>query len=463
MNVAANELVHKNEKKYFWLVLTISIFTYILLSISIIGIFIALFIACMSLFVTALMIGHIRMNAVKLSEHQFPQVYERTKALCAKMDISYVPDVYVMESSGMLNAFATRFFGKNMVVLYSEIFELIEREADDELDFVIAHELAHIKRKHLSKLLVLLPAMWIPGLAELYLRACEYTCDRYAAYYTEKPEAGANGLTIFAIGKSLYKHVDRQAYLQQVEQEKGFFVWLSEILSTHPPLPKRIREIELFFSEEKGFTVEKKSVGKAWVMGAGAVLVLGAVVFGAYSLIDRFSFQEMLESAEESFSLMDEPPPMIDAVVKGDRNAVTALIENGEDLNVEDTQGFTPLHWAVQDGNDEMVQLLLEAGADSNYEDYSGMTPLMIAAEYASTETVERLIEAGADSNYQDFSGMSAIFYAVYSDNIDTVQLLIDHGADLEMVDIDSQTALMHAIQFGNRDIVEMLKKSSQK
>jgi Zn-dependent protease with chaperone function len=92
------------------------------------------------------MLGNIRTNGVRLNPEQFPNVYKRVQELCDKMEMPFVPDVYVMESSGALNAFATRFFGRNMVVLYSTIFELIEQEAEDELTFVIAHELAHIKR-----------------------------------------------------------------------------------------------------------------------------------------------------------------------------------------------------------------------------------------------------------------------------------------------------------------------------
>jgi hypothetical protein len=37
------------------------------------------------------------------------------------MDMKFVPDVYVLKSSGALNAFATRFFGRNMVVGSKEL------------------------------------------------------------------------------------------------------------------------------------------------------------------------------------------------------------------------------------------------------------------------------------------------------------------------------------------------------
>ena len=139
------------------------------------------------------------------------------------MELTHVPDIYIVESGGKLNAFATRFFGRNMVVIYSEIFELYKNEGEDELSFVIAHELAHIKRRHISKMMFILPAMWIPGLGELYLRACEYTCDRYAAFYVGNTKAAQNSLTILAVGKGLYHDVNRIAYLDQMMYERGIF------------------------------------------------------------------------------------------------------------------------------------------------------------------------------------------------------------------------------------------------
>lgn len=67
-----NDLVHKNETKYFWFVLIISILSYIVLAISIVGMLILLGIIVLSLLFYALMIGRIRTNAVKLSPAQFP-------------------------------------------------------------------------------------------------------------------------------------------------------------------------------------------------------------------------------------------------------------------------------------------------------------------------------------------------------------------------------------------------------
>lgn len=49
-------------------------------------------------------------------------------------------------------------------------------------------------------------------------------------------------------------------------------------------------------------------------------------------------------------------------------------------MELRDYQGFTPLHFAVQDGRLAAVQLLLDAGADIEAENSDGATPLFLAA-----------------------------------------------------------------------------------
>ncbi|WP_088102831.1 M48 family metallopeptidase [Halalkalibacter urbisdiaboli] len=239
-----HRLIHDNEKGYYILCLVISVLTYIGLILSIIGIFYVLIGLVFSVFLHGLSIGHIRSNGVKLTEKQFPLIYNRTKMVADKMNVKEIPAIYIIQSDGILNAFATRFFGRNFIVLYSDIVELAEEGYDAELDFVIAHELAHIQRKHLTKNLLILPARWIPFLGDAYSRACEFTCDRMATSYINNPTAAINALTVLAVGKKLFTQVNIEEFINAAREETGLFLWLSQVLSTHPPLPKRITEVQ---------------------------------------------------------------------------------------------------------------------------------------------------------------------------------------------------------------------------
>lgn len=463
------DLVHKNEKKYFILVLIISILMYLIFLVSIIGIFIIIGLFLVSLFFHAIMIGHIRMNAVKLNERQFPEIYQKTRELSAKMELSYTPDIYVAESGGTLNAFATRFFGRNMIVLYSEIFELNKKGGEEELNFIIAHELAHIKRRHLSKMMFILPAMWLPAIGELYLRACEYTCDRYAAHYVGNTEASKNGLMILAVGKELYKDVNRIAFVDQLEQERGFFVWLSEILSTHPPLPKRIRAIGVFFQDEEFIAYNNESSNKVWIwITAGLVsiiFVFGISIYGIVKLVDYVETMEAngLLDEDESYEYDNseevETPQLIKAVVNNDMTQVKLLVESGKQIEAQDSQGYTALYWAVLSGDKNMVYYLLSVGADPNQESYYGSNSVMAAAERANAELLILLLEAGGDPNSTDYDDWTPLFYAVQGGSIEVAELLLKAGANPQASDVEDMTPIMYAIQYGMDDMTKLLKR----
>lgn len=450
-------LIHRNESKYFVVAILISVMTYISLFVSLIGIIYVGLVIAVSIFLHALMIGHIRTNGVRLNPEQFAKVYDKVTELCAKMEMNHVPDVYVLESSGALNAFATRFFGRNMVVLYSTVFELIEEGAEDELTFIIAHELAHIKRRHITKQLLVLPAMWIPGVTQAYSRSCEYTCDRIAAYNTEHSEAAKNCLTMLGAGKILYKRVNRESYLNQINEEKGFVIWLSEVLSTHPPLPKRIREIELFMGDEVQMPMKKRLSKKLWIgIYAATLLLIGAIGGGIYAL-NQLVIPALTEL--ENSGIMDPPSPLTEAVIAGDKEEVNRLLQTADyNLDVQDLEGWTALHWAVQASDIETAKMLLHAGADPNIEDYSGVVPIMTAASNGNVDMIRLLLGATINIDHQNYDGWTPIMYAVSSGHIEIVRALLEAGANAGIKDYADSSALKLAIQQGNQEITSLLR-----
>jgi hypothetical protein len=52
-----------------------------------------------------------------------------------------------------------------------------------------------------------------------------------------------DGLLVLAAGKGLYRRVNVDAYARQSHSDEGFFVWLAEVLTTHPHLPKRVAAV----------------------------------------------------------------------------------------------------------------------------------------------------------------------------------------------------------------------------
>ncbi len=234
--------MHPKEKIYFILAVIVSLLFYVGMAVSLAGFPILIGLWVFGYISFAIFMGSIRGNAVKISENQYPDVYRIAKQLAVQMGMKYLPAIYVLQEGGALNAFATRFTRKNFVVIFADVFELAYEKGEGALAFILCHELAHIKRNHVRYQWLIEGAAIIPFLAMALSRAREYTCDRHAAYY--RPDGIVDGLTVLAAGKKLYKTINVQEYINQLETDKSFWISFAEKISTHPNLPNRIVEAQ---------------------------------------------------------------------------------------------------------------------------------------------------------------------------------------------------------------------------
>jgi len=115
----------------------------------------------------------------------------------------------------------------------------------------------------------------------------------------------------------------------------------------------------------------------------------------------------------------------------GEPDAVTARLKAGDDPNMTDEEGVTPMHLASESSTSKsVIPLLLKAGAVPDPRDVHGNTPLMVAARHGLTETVTMLIESGADVRQVSENGNTALHIAADSGRRETVKVLLDAGAD---------------------------------
>ncbi|WP_416149868.1 M48 family metallopeptidase [Salipaludibacillus sp. HK11] len=414
------EAINRKERFYFILSVIVSVLVYVIAIFSLVGIAIIIGFACVFTLINVISLGMIRGNSLKVSEDQFPDVHKQVTDLAEKLKLKYVPEVYVVYSEGALNAFASRFAGKHIVVIYSEVFELAREKGEKELEFVLAHELVHVKRNHVLKQMILFPAKLVPLLGQAYSRACEYNCDNIAAEVIEDKEASVRALTILMIGKKLYKEVNIEAYVQQLTTDFGTFSWISEKLSTHPFLPKRIRSIS-------GIDVQ---VNRGRIIGgvialsisSGVIYLLVLLVMTGGAMMYGKSFTDSLGPVSEENSLftndtfgndiLEEPegehPPLILATIDGDIDEIERLVAEGADIEVMDIEDSTPLIYAIYLDNLEVAEKLLELGANPNHEDLYG-TPLTIALEFGWLDMAILLYENGADVNQETYQGVSPL------------------------------------------------------
>lgn len=394
-----SQMVHKNEKLYFGLLVAASVLTVVLgivFTIASLGIFLWVIgtILTLSLFTHWLQIGYIRTNGVKVTERQFADLHHTYQRVGQEMGIRLLPDVYILQAGGVLNAFATRFFQKNMVILYSDIVELSRDGYTKEVEFVIAHELAHIRRNHVQKQWAMMLGGWIPFLGSAYSRACEFTCDRMAAHYIQDQAASKRALTILAIGGKLAKEVSEFDYLYEASRENGFIAKLSELLSTHPPLPKRIAAIATNAGETNVPVFKTAGYVKGSIIGT---IILSVIVNVA--IVAWLFTSDGLTGFSEGFGSLDamaEEPIQELAYNDASYEEFAALLADGADVNTQDLYGDTPLHNLLYgEGADiDTVELLLESGADVSLENEDGMTPAELAADSGQPTGIIELIQS---------------------------------------------------------------------
>lgn len=123
------------------------------------------------------------------------------------------------------------------------------------------------------------------------------------------------------------------------------------------------------------------------------------------------------------------------AVLAGDKDRISFLIEKGADVNKRDNEGYAPLHTAARNKRAEIITLLLAHGADANLKDRDGFTPLQHAVLRDSAAGIEALKRGGADLEQRTPSGVTPLALALLEDKFKAALALINVGAEIEATD----------------------------
>lgn len=224
------------------IIIAISLALWALLALSIVGLVYGLMIGLFFFFTHVAFVAHVRGTGVRLGPTQFPEIWNRVVALSREAGMPEPPAVYLMQAGGELNAFATKFFGGRIMVLYSELLDACG-EDDSARDMVIGHELGHLALRHLDWFLLMAPGRFVPFLGSAYSRACEYSCDRWGATLCGDNEGAMRGLAILAAGARHARRVDLQAYVAQRSDLDTGWMTVGAWLSGYPPLSARIEAL----------------------------------------------------------------------------------------------------------------------------------------------------------------------------------------------------------------------------
>lgn len=261
----------------------ISALIWLVAIVSIIGIVYAAIIGLFFFVGHVVFVAHVRGSGVRLGPTQFPELYAAVERLSRRMGLSTVPETYLMQSGGALNAFAAKFLRSNIVVLFSD---LIDACGDNTAarDMIVGHELGHIHAGHLRLSWFLLPGSLVPFLGTALSRAREYTSDRYGLSAAGEREGGLTGLAILAAGAKHGPLVNRDAMVRQSEQLNTGWMRIGEWLSTHPPLASRLAALDPAL-QAAAATSSAGTVRAVAIVGAACLVpVVGAIFAAAFVL-----------------------------------------------------------------------------------------------------------------------------------------------------------------------------------
>ena len=149
---------------------------------------------------------------------------------------------------------------------------------------------------------------------------------------------------------------------------------------------------------------------------------------------------------------------VVDAVRKGDKEAVRSLVQQRADVNAAQADGSTALAWAVHRDDLEMAELLIRGGANVNAENNLGVTPLSLACTNGSAAMVQKLVTAGANPNIPLGTGETPLMTCARTGNVEAVKSLLARGADANTKESRrGQNALMWAVAQKHAEVVRAL------
>lgn len=206
--------------------------------------------------------GQLSGDAVRISSTQLPGVYNIVAEVAGLMGVA-VPHVYIKQDP-VLNAYT---HGVGNQAFLAITHSLLDQLDGDELRFVIAHEVGHIKSQHVLYMTMasylLDEAAERPnqdatplllGLLE-WQREAEVTADRAGLLVCGDVRAASIALLTLVVGsRKIAAQMDVREFVenQELAIEYNPLARRMELGRTHPFMPRRLREM-LEFSESDSY------------------------------------------------------------------------------------------------------------------------------------------------------------------------------------------------------------------
>uniref|UniRef100_A0A8C8AYF0 Ankyrin repeat domain 55 n=1 Tax=Otus sunia TaxID=257818 RepID=A0A8C8AYF0_9STRI len=141
-----------------------------------------------------------------------------------------------------------------------------------------------------------------------------------------------------------------------------------------------------------------------------------------------------------------------------------SLLRNGAKQNIPDKNGRLPLHAATAEPDVRLLNVLLQQSnlGEINHQDNEGMTSLHWAAFHNRPQHTQTLLHKGADLTLVDKDFKTALHWAVQSGNRILCSIILDHYQGPSIINYDDEngkTCMHIAAAAGYSDIISELAK----
>jgi len=158
---------------------------------------------------------------------------------------------------------------------------------------------------------------------------------------------------------------------------------------------------------------------------------------------------------------------LLHAVNTGDTASVSTLLSAPDAqsfINTPNESGCTPLHLAVVKGNAAVTKQLLAARCNVDIQDDDGYTPLHNAASYRYGASVtEQLIDARCNMNLQDLKGCTPLCISALQGHESATKKLLLSRCNVDLQDKNGHTALQVAQRQGHAEIAKLIRRNKNK
>lgn len=163
-----------------------------------------------------------------VTEYSCPELYSQVRDVADTLDIDRIPSIYT-EWGHFINAYTTGYKDSTLLVLYSGAVDLMSEE---ELRFIVGHEMGHIKSGHvlyhmmaqmfsniISNIAIASPLVQPIYYALMYWnRMSEFTADRAGLLACQDVDAAINAIVkMSGIPGKYFETMNRDAFLQQAK------------------------------------------------------------------------------------------------------------------------------------------------------------------------------------------------------------------------------------------------------